>query len=236
MTDKEKLNQLFQAALKGAANESKPLARALPKQESIPMPAPLPQQEPVIATLPVAPFATEPLVVPMENAGLDLASSTELGIMLDEQNARLKRRHRRETILALAACLALTGGSYGWFVNSPARVEAFHQVIRDVRATGDIKGMVASYTKSLNKIAARSTQIDQSTMAMGVSANQDDAKDPNFDAEMKAMMGGQGKTTGDRNKLLKQAFGKKIGNTDTPAVPVTKEVAKIAKDVSFEWK
>ena len=236
MTDKEKLNQLFQAALKDAANDTKPLTRVFPKQETAPMPTPLPQPEPVIAAIPATLVVTEPLVVPMANAGLDEEASAELGKLLDEQMARKKRRHRRGSLLALAACLALTGGSYGWFVHSPDRVEAFHQVIKDIKASGDLKGMVASYTKALEKISTRSTQIDQSTMAMGVSANQDGLKDVNFDAEMKGMMGGEGKTAGERSQMLQQAFGKKIGNTETPTIPVTKQVAKIAKEESFEWK
>lgn len=244
MTDKEKLNQLFEAALKDTSPGVKPLARAFPKPEIVPMPAPIPEPAAVVAKVPEpaavvvevpeAPAAVEPLVVPMENAGLDHETSTELGKLLDEQTGRKNRKHRREKLITLAACLTLTCGGFGWFVHSPARVQAFHQVVKDIRSTGDIKGMVASYSKALDKVAARSAQIDQSTRAMGVSADQSNEKDPNMDAEMKAMMGGEGKTTGDRSKMLQQAFGKKIGNQETPTVPVTKPVAKLAAEDSFD--
>ena len=234
MTDKEKLDQLFQAALKDTSTIVNPLERAFPKQEALPVLAAFPQPLIIFDTIPAMPTVLEPLVVPVENAGLEHSTSAELGALLDEQTARKNRRHRREKVLTLAACLALTCGGFGWFVHSPARVQAFHEVIRDIRSTGDIKSMVASYTKSLEKISARSAQIDQSTRAMGVSTNQVNEKDPNFDAEMKTMMGGQGKTSGDRSKMLQQAFGKKTGNSVTPTIPVTKEAAKVATGDLFE--
>lgn len=241
MTDKEKLNQLFQAALKDVSDGSKPLARVFPKQESVAVPAPVTQPEPALAAIPQATPVMETLVVPMENAGLDHAASAELGAMLDEQNARMRRKRNREKIFTLAACLTLTGGCYGWFVHSPERVEAFYQTIRDIRSVGDVKGMIASYTKALEKISVRSQQIDQSTRAMGVSTNQDNEKDPNFDAEMKTMSGGEGKTVGDRNKMLQDAFGKEIGGAATPVSagtpdtkPVDKPATKVAAGDSFD--
>ena len=48
---------------------------------------------------------------------------------------------------------------------------------------------------------------------MGVSANQDDAVDPNMNAEMLSLMGGEGKTTGQRNQMVKNAFGSKKEKT-----------------------
>jgi hypothetical protein len=46
---------------------------------------------------------------------------------------------------------------------------------------------------------------------LGVSSNQAGEKDPYLDAEMSAMMGGEGKTVGQRNRLLQDKFGNKAG-------------------------
>ena len=202
MTDNEKLQQLFQAALKAPPVEGKAtLARAFPAVAPV-------SAEPIreVAPAPEPPAA----VVPMPNAGLDNAVSTELGALLDEQMTRKNRKRRRELVGTLVVVLGLTGGGFGWFVQSPARIQAFREAIADIRSVGDIAAMVAKYQVALDKIAVHSKQIDQATEAMGGSANQDGMQDVNMDAEMHAMMGGEGKTTGERNKKLQSAFGGKF--------------------------
>jgi hypothetical protein len=233
MTDKEKLQKLFQAALLDASEEKVTLARAYPKstldrmaaQASIPSNPPVavqPVQEPV-AMAPaevVAPVAAAAFVQPMANAGLDAAAAEELRILLDEQNLRMKRKRRRETIGTLAVFFALTGGGFGWFVHSPDRVQAVRAAMTEIRSVGDIASMVAKYQKALDKIGTRARDIDAATESMGVSSNQDGMKDIYMDAEMKEMMGGEGKTVGERNRVLQEKFGSvKTGGLKAAVMP-----------------
>lgn len=217
MTDPEKLQQLFQAALKAPPTEGKvTLARAFPTPAPLAAPAPAPKPVPEI------------IFTPLPNAGLDDVASAKLGALLDEQMARQKRKRRRELIGTLIVVLGLTGGGFGWFVQSPTRLQAFREAVADIRSVGDVAAMVAKYQVALDKIAARSNQIDQATESMGGSANQDGMKDVNMDAEMQAMMGGEGKTTGQRNQMLQNAFGKKI-KAPEPAIKPTSDQATAQK-------
>ena len=218
MTDNEKLQQLFQAALKDTSEGKASLVRAFPS------PTPIVANPPSIEPVPQvffkpeeAPVAVEASARPATNAGLGEAESAELGALLDEQNLRKSRKRRRELIGTFVVLFALTGGGFGWFVHSPARVQAFREAVKDIRSVGDIKSTVAQYQVALDRISARSSQIDEATQSMGVSSNQDGMADPNMDAEMHAMMGGEGKTTGERNKTLQNAFGKKVEPTKKTA-------------------
>ncbi len=231
MTDQEKLKQLFEAALKDTSDLNKAPTRAFVTPSVKPIPPTSPPPEPVqeIAPAPVA--VVEIPVAPPVNAGLDDATATELGVLLDEQRARIKRRHIRQTLTTLAVCLALCGGGFGWFVQSPDRVQAFKDAIKDVRSVGDVKSLVANYRDALDRVAARSQQIDQATAAMGVKASAADEEDPYFDAEMQEMMGGEGKTVGQRNKALQQNFDQMKTESGVETVPVS----RLAETNSFEW-
>lgn len=159
------------------------------------------------------------MVTPMPNAGLDAVSSAELAILLDEQHQRKVRRRRRDALVTALVLFGLTGGSYGWFIQSPQRVQAFNDAIKDIRSAGDIAGIVGKYKKALEKVKVRAEQIDSATASMGVDPTKDDGKDPYFEEEMKQMMGGEGKTIGERNRLLKEKFGnvEKTGKIGIPA-------------------
>ncbi len=211
MTDQEKLQQLFQAALRAPSAEGKAaLVRAFPT------PAPIAAAPISKAVPPAEPPGTVAIsAIPPTNAGLDHAASAELGALLDDQMARQKRRHRREVIGTFVILLGLTGGGLGWFIQSPSRVQAFREAVADIRSVGDVAAMVAKYQVALDKIAARSKHIDQATEAIGGSPNQVGMEDVNMDAEMHAMMGEEGKTTGERSKMLQNAFGKKFGRPAT---------------------
>lgn len=238
MTDKDKLQKLFQAALLDASEEKVTLARAYPKSaldalaaQAAALPSPLvtpqPISEPVaMAPVPAAVAPAADLVQPMANAGLDAVSAEELRILLEEQHRRLKSRRRREMVGSLLVFLALTGGGFGWFVSSPERVEAVRSAVKEVRSVGDIAGMVAKYQKALDKIATRAQDIDIATESMGVSSNQEGMKDVYLDAEMKEMMGGEGKTAGERNRMLQEKFGSvKEGGLKAALVPTSKPEA-----------
>jgi hypothetical protein len=233
MTDKEKLQRLFDAALKDTSEVNKTPTRAFPSPVFQAPRVLVPVVEPMVASVPAAveKVVEDDLVVPLPNAGLDDATATELGGLLDEQRARLKRRHLRQTVGALAVCLALTGGGYGWFIQSPARVQAIQDAVREIRSVGDIQSLVAKYQASLDRIAARSQPIDHATTAMGVEPGSGGEADPYFDTEMQARMGGEGKTVGQRNQGLQRSFEtvkKQNGQTPIP-------VSKVSDAESFEW-
>ena len=233
MTDNAKLQQIFQAALKAPPAEGKAaLARAFPT------PVPVAAVPAAVESVPeIAPEPPAASPAPVVNAGLSDAESKELAALLDEQHQRKSRRRRRELIGTLIVVFGLTGGGFGWFVQSPARIQAFREAIADIRSVGDVQAMVAKYQKALDKIAVRSTQIDQATESMGGSANQDGMKDVNMDAEMHAMMGGEGKTTGERNKMLQNAFGKKFKAPESAVKPAADPaIAKTASADSFDFK
>jgi hypothetical protein len=230
MTDKDKLQKLFQAALLDVNEEKANLARALPKATDVapaslaeipcdPLPAPLPAAE--SAAAPAAP--TTDFVQPMANAGLDAVSAEELRILLEEQHQRLKRRRRRELVGTLLFLLTFTGGGFGWFVHSPERVQAFRDAVKEVRSVGDIAGMVAKYQKALAVIGTRAQDIDAATESMGVSSNQEGMQDVYLDAEMKEMMGGEGRTVGERNRMLQEKFSSvKEGGLKAALAPTSK--------------
>jgi len=157
----------------------------------------------------------------------------ELRALLDEQEARMKgklKRQRRTVNVLVLACLAATGV---WYSKSPWAQAQVASLIPALRQTvGDAKliaGGTKQYDKSLEKIKAHGGQIDEATRAMGVNPDaysKDD--DPDMDNEMKQFMGGEGKTTGDRNRALKGKFGmigKLIGGKGGDASTAPKEGA-----------
>lgn len=247
MTDKEKLQQLFQAALQETSHGTKPLARAFPTVPAVTLPVapstPIPEMvEPVIMQAPVA-TKVEPLVEPMPNAGLDAATSAELGALLDAQIRRKARRRRRELVMTLVVCFGLTGGGFAWFVQSPSRVQAWNEAMGDIRSLGDVKGLVAKYQKALDRIATRSQQIDQASVAMGVDPTKVSNEDPYFSKETAEVMKVEGVDTGARNKKLQDSLGKLVKHSDAAAAassansatPSDKTVAKTNEENSFAW-
>lgn len=256
MTDQEKLQQLFQAALQDSDFSEKP-TRAFPSSTAVPavpapqvaapVQAPMPVQEvvqPIFSPVPApASQAVAPLVQPMKNAGLDEATSTELGALLDAQYARKAKRRRRELVVTLLVCFGLTGGGYGWFIQSPQRVTALQDALRDIKSVGDIKGLVAKYQVALDRIAARSKQIDEATVSMGGDPTQKNLDDIYMEAETEAFTGEKGKSVGARNKMIQEKFGKVLKNqlhvdpalaADPKAAPAPKSVAKTADGNNFE--
>lgn len=216
MTDKEKLEQLFQAALKSNDNPGKSLKRAFPQVAAVPkMPVTPPgtegPQTEYSASIPpaTATAGRELLVEPMPNAGLDEASSAELGALLESQLKRVAAKRRRELMVTLAVVAGLAGGGFGWFIHSPSRVTAFKSAITEIRSIGDIKGMMAKYQVALDKVAERGKQIDQSSHSIGsdpASVKQDE--DLYMEKETQAFTGENGSGTGARNKQLQEKFGK----------------------------
>lgn len=242
MTDKQKLQHLFDAALKAPtepAGMQPHRAFPSPSFEAVPVPAaPAPQMvaAPVFATPPasVMPMETAPAAstgAPTMAAVLNDAASTELAALLDEQNKRKSRKRRMEALVAALVLLGLTGGGSAWFVQDPARVQAFKEAMRDIRSVGDVKSLVAKYQKALDRVAARGKQIDQASAAMGVKKSAADEKDPFMEEEMKKMMGGKGKTIGERNRALAENFGHMAKENGG----LVKANATLKEGESFDW-
>jgi hypothetical protein len=246
MTDKQKLQSLFDAALKDPSLPSATApTRAFPTPvfEAVAVPAAVMPAAPVqvaqqpmavMPEVPVAAPAVETASAPTMAALLDDAASAELAALLDEQHRRLKRKRRVEALVTAIVLFGSTGGGAAWFVQSPERVTAFKEAMRDIRSVGDVKSLVAKYQDALDRIGARGKQVEQATIAMGIKPTAaDDEEDPYMDAEMKQMMGGEGKgkTIGERNSAMKKSFGdmaKKNGG-------IPKAEVALKSEESFEW-
>lgn len=156
MTHAEKLQQLFEAALKDSSDLQKPPTRAFPT----------PLSETRVTASPAAPAAAPAVEIPagpVVNAGLSDTASAQPGSRLEEQHQQKTANHRLGAMITLGVFFALTGGGFCWFVQSPQRVAALQEAIRDVRSGGEIKSMVAKYDAALEKVAVRSKQSDQAT-------------------------------------------------------------------------
>lgn len=229
MIDQGKLQKLFDAALKAPEPSREGLPkRAFPKSPTpqVPVTQAAPAPMPVAAASVEAVLPEEGVEALVENftpqvAVLDDAASTELGALLDEQITRQRRKRKRDALVTALVLFGMTGGGFAWFVQSPDRVDAVRSAMREIRSVGDVKAIVAKYQAALDRISARSQQIDQATASMGVTAGPEDDVDPNMDAEMREMMGGEGKTSGQRNAALQKAFGDRAKEADgIPKVPV----------------
>jgi len=231
MTDQEKLQRLFDAALRDSTPVEKAPTRAVPQSPVVQPTTPIIAEKPAVPAAPVVNQDPDRQLLAVAPA-LDKAAAEELGVLLDAQIRRSKRKHRRESLAAALVLFGLTGGGTAWFVQSPERVQALTSAISEIRSVGDVKSMVAKYQEALKRVSARGQQIDQATLAMGVKSNGEDEKDPYFDAEMKQMMGGEGKTTGDRAGKMQKAFGDMQKEHGDPAG----QVANALEDANTpEW-
>jgi hypothetical protein len=261
MTDKQKLQQLFDAALKTHvpneglapkrafptptfeipsefASNRTPASAPAPAPFGTPVPAPVSAQAqaPAVVTAP-APAIFEKVEAAVESGPespeLDREAAEELGALLDERIARKRRRRKLELVVTLVLFFGTTGGGAAWFVQSPVRMQALREAIRDVRSYGDIKSMVAKYQEYINKIGVRNKQIDQASSVMGVDLAKVDRTDDTMDAEMKQLMGKEGgKTLGDRNKAMHAAFGDRVKD----AGGTLKANVAVKENESFNWK
>jgi hypothetical protein len=212
MSDDDKLKKLFQACLRDTARDSvvkmEPAAAVTPLATQ-PTPEPPAAAEPPDALQDPAPVAA--------NLGLDAVASEELRVLLEEQNNRKARKHKRERMMCLIVLCVLTGGGYAWFVQAPERVQALKEALSDMRSAGDVTTMVAKYRSALDRISVRSKHVNQATESIGGSSNQDGEKDPYLNAEMGALMGGDGKSVSQRDQLLQEKFGNKSANNNPNA-------------------
>ena len=218
------MQKLFEAALRSSSESDvlKPERALAPSQVATPAATPVATPQ---AAAPAVAAATPNPAGPASNTGLDEASAAELAALLDERNQRMQRKRRRNLLVSVVFLLAMAGGGYGWFIQSPQRVQAFHEALNDIRSVGDFASIVAKYNKALAKIKDHSSQIDRATASMGIDPAKDDSKDPYFETEMKDMMHGEGKTVGERNRRLKEKFGAVEKNGLKPGIPATAPAA-----------
>jgi hypothetical protein len=155
-----------------------------------------------------------------------------LGAFLDAQIKRKALQWKRELLMTLLVVGGMTRGGFGWFVQSPTRVQAFRDAMSEIRSVGDINGLVAKYQVALDKIAARSSQIDEATVAMGGDPTLGGDEDPYFEAETEPLTGEKRASSGERHKKLQQQLGKVV---KTPLPATDKAVAKTATGDGFEW-
>lgn len=233
MPEHDKLQQLFNAALKSRTEDyhRKPAdMRAVPTPRSADVPAATAAAVPRPAVV-----VDSPAVAEVPPRGLSAAESEKLGTLLDEQNHRRKRGHRMEALVTALVLFGMSGGGLAWFVQDNKRVQAFQEALRDIRSVGDIKSLVASYQDSLDRIAARSNQIDDTSRAMGIDPSKGTGEDPYMETEMQEMMGEEGgQTVGSRNKRMMENFGHIAGKN---GVDTTREFAAsdAAKEKPFNW-
>lgn len=178
MADQDKLRKLFDAALKAPTPSVEgPPQRAFPKTMEAHPPAPVVMSAPAQAQ----PASAEEKVAPKEasNCGaLDDAISTELGGLLDEQVSR--KRRKRHALVAVLVLFGMIGGGFGWFVQSPERVDAVGSAMWETRSSSDVKSFVARYQAALVRSSAGSQKTDQSTAAMDTIVGLEGEVDPNL--------------------------------------------------------
>ena len=162
-------------------------------------------------------------------ASLDTGINAELGAIIDAKVARNKRKRRRGTIFLVLFFLGVTGGATGWVVTNPERFEAMKKVVAEIKSVGDIKGMAAQYQKALDKVAARSEQIDATILSMGGDpASAAGMEDQGFDKEMSGMMGEDGGSTAAARNIKLQDKFKHVQEGGSLMEGADKEAAKKA--------
>ena len=156
-----------------------------------------------------------------ETQGEDLQS------LIDEQARRISSRRRRGNRLLLgifALLLAVGGGAYGFIPSVRQQVNQIATdmklVGRDIRMASSPEEMKKAYDKSLEKIGTRSTVVDNATRSLAVDPTS--VADNDLSAEERALMGTDGKTVSERNRMLQTKLGdmkRQVANTNATAKP-----------------
>jgi hypothetical protein len=217
MTIQEKIDQLASAALRSA-----PPAPVAPKPTTYMAPFEKPKTVAMVAASePVAP----PVAVEVRAAPFKDEADPELRAQIDDRAARLKKRHKRQSLAVTFAAVAILGSAAFWCYQSPearagigALVPALRQSAEDVKMVGSI---TSQYDEQLGKISVHGEHVAEATRAIGVDpASVSDRGIAPGAAATEHGIGGEGGTTGERDRALRSKFGvaaKLAGGKPTPA-------------------
>ena len=167
-----------------------------------------------------------PVSVPAVRAGAeDVVAEVDLSSLLDLQDEREKTETRRSTRVILLSCGCLIVLFAVLCLVSSSTRHAFEGLVRnleesrhDVEPPSGPKGKTNPVDRVLQVLGSRSTDVDEATRMLGTdpSTVHEDGVDP----EMKKMMGGEGRTPGERQRLvenLARTTGVKMRKPTEPA-------------------
>lgn len=187
-TDKEKLQKLFEAALR------EPEPPPVNKSESSPQSAPPAVVQPTVSTshgndLEASGERLKTESMAAEASSMSGAASEELAALLDEQHLRKSRRRRLETLVTLGVLLGSMAGGWVWFNSDPHRKQALREVMNDIHTLSDARLIAVKYNDALDRIATRSRQINQASASLGADPTEP-VSGTALDTQMKEFSGG----------------------------------------------
>lgn len=220
MTTQEKINQLTKAALSVAppsASAPRPVTFS-PSIEQLRMPTHSVEIPTVVGNeMPVfqTPVTAEHDLAEVAEKSVEISSHQTdpvLGAVLEEQGKRLKKKQIRQRIFAnLTILLALAGGGI-WYANSPKAQAQVKSLVPALRQSGKdvhtLTHLLGTFDKQLEKIGTHGSAVDEASRSMGVDPTKvASTEDPDMNKEMDEFTHGEGKTTSQRNQMLKSKFG-----------------------------
>jgi hypothetical protein len=126
---------------------------------------------------------------------------------LDLQNERQEKESKQSTRLILMGCGSLLVVGLVWYAISPETRREVDGLIQNVKESqqdldqmnhpGEIK---SPYDRIMDKLGSRSVEIDTAARSLGVDPTT--VHEDGMDAEMKGMMGGKGRTAGERERMV----------------------------------
>jgi|AntRauTorckE6833_2_1112554.scaffolds.fasta_scaffold42133_2 hypothetical protein len=139
---------------------------------------------------------------------LDGGLNEELEALIDQKHAKEKGRRRRGRVMLVVFLLAGFGGTAGWAVSNPERIERIKLIMAEIKSVANVTEMAAQYDESLEEVAKRGNQLDEATAMIGGDPEATGGeKDPGFEKEMGQMMGEEGgTTTAARDRKLREKF------------------------------
>jgi hypothetical protein len=240
---KEALEKIFEAALKEVEKPSIKRPSEAYSQPARNTPAQTETFEALKPSNPIAPTSSA-AVTPTQTATttntptqaaatqattqpvIDAAAANEIGEILDAKLAKTRAKRKREVLVFTLTIVGAIAGASIWVYNSPERIKALKSAGNEIRSATDVNAIVDSYQGSVDQVSKRSSQIDQATELMGAKTGSKNDPDAYMDKEMKGMMGGKGKTVGDRDKAMQSTFGdraKEAGGVPVPKTTISKE-------------
>lgn len=181
-------------------------------KSAIPVAAPIEPEAktgPVIAAMPVAKMelAPEPKAKLFNDQGCP-----ELRAMIDGRDQKKAKSLKRQSLTMTFSLLAVLSAVGGWIVVSPAAQAKVARVVpllkesaHDVKPIANAKG---EFDKSLDKISANGAVLDEASRQLGVDPTTVPAEaGEGLDGGMKDMMGGEGRTTSERDKEMQEKLG-----------------------------